>query len=239
MRNIGLVMAILLLGATGAPCDTVTWVASGATAVGDSVRINVTVAGGTALAGMSVVVEADMLGACDAAAIVTPVPAPIAAQDAEQSFRFMVKPAEAGRIYFYRAKLVDAGGGILPAPTSPYHANGSYKSCGEGIVARGMLVSWLLPGPQGAAILNCAGQCWATCGPMIVLPADTSAWMPHVDSGQVLDLYGEVMPPPTLWTMPGTPCLVIERIAPVTDPAGCAAVAEERATWGSVKALYR
>lgn len=239
MRNIGLAMAILILGATGAPCDTITWVASDAVAVGDSVRIDVTVGGGTALAGMSVVVEADMLGACDDASIVTPVPAPIAAEDAEQSFRFMVRPAEAGRIYFYRAKLVDAGGDIAPAPTHPYYANGAYVSCGEGLVVRGTLSSWLFPGPQGAAIIDCAGQCWASCGTMIVLPFDTSAWMPHVDSGQVLDFYGEVMPPPTLWTMPGTPCLTISRIAPVTDPAGCAAVAEEQATWGSVKALYR
>jgi hypothetical protein len=232
-------MAILIvvgIWPTVVLCDGLQYVASVASAQGDSVRIGVGVVGGTAFAGKSIVVEASMLGSCQNVAIVTPVPAPIAAVDTEQSFIFTIRPADLQRIYFYRARFVDEHGVLTDPPTYPYYANGDYVSCREAIAARGRLSRWL----SVIQILTCTDQCWAACDQVRVeMPADSASWEGYVDTGQVVDLYGEVSPPWTLWTIPGTPCMTVTRIEPVPDPAGCSAVAVESTTWGGIKAKYR
>lgn len=225
--------------ATAAHGDEATYVSSGAAADGDSVRIHCTVLGSTRLADRSLVVEARLLGDCEDVAVVTPVALPIAADDAEQHFVFTIRPALAGRVYFYKARLVDGAGNLASTPGSVIHPNGSYVSCGEGLIARGLLNTWLCSPAEFPCFLACADQCWAACPTNIAFPLDTAAWAPYVNSGVVVDLYGTVARPWSLWDMPGTPCMEVTRIAPVTGPAGCAALAQESTSWGAVKARYR
>ncbi len=239
MRTFAVVLTIICVWTASARCDWYHWMSCGVGAAGDSLRLSIEVVGGTAFADQTVVVTARLVGSCAAAAIVSPAPLPIAAVDTPQEFSFKIRPPESNRIYFYQAQLQDQGGNLTPAPGHAQRPNAAYASCGEALVGRGTLGFWPCPVLGVECLSLCPGQCWEECGSAVDLPADRSSWEGYLNTGQVLDFYGYLTGPWTPSTMPGTPCMVVTRMAPVADPNGCAGVATDQTSWGSLKATYR
>lgn len=239
MRVIAVVLAIMCGWVGSARCDWYHWISCGAASTADSVRLYVTVVGGTAFADQTVVVTSTMFGSCNSEVIVTSAPLPIAAVDTPQEFSFAIRPSELQRVCFYQAKLQDANGNLSPAPSHAQYPNGGYASCGEAVVTRGTLGFWPCPVLGVECLSVCTEQCWADCGASVYLPVDRSTWEGYLNTGQVLDFYGYLTGPWTPSTMPGTPCMVVTRIAPAVDPGECAGVAVDATNWGNLKATYR
>jgi hypothetical protein len=239
MRSAIFVLAIMSAWVTSARCDWYHWMSCGALAVGDSVRIHVTVVGGTQFADQTVVVTAAMLGSCSSETVVSPAPLQVAAVDTPQEFSFAVRPGDLQRTYLYQAKLQDDSGNLTVAPGNAQYPNASYESCGEGLVTRGTLGFWPCPVPGVECLSVCPEQCWPECGQSVQFPSDRSSWESYFNTGQVLNFYGYLTGPWTPSTMPGTPCMVVTRIEPAADPVECTEVPTETTNWGSVKAAYR
>ncbi|PJA73999.1 hypothetical protein CO151_11545 [bacterium CG_4_9_14_3_um_filter_65_15] len=197
---------------------------------GDSVHIGIAVIGYFDTPQFANV-EARVLGSCEPAVRLNPEPFPWSETEYEPVFYdFTVPDFGPGRYVEYMLYREDLEGNrymVVPmGDPVPY----DMEACSDDAVfIRGKL--WNYSGYLTLEV--CENHCWTAIDLMFGHAAP--GWDGYVNTGQVVDLYGEAY----VDGMPGGTALDVFRVDPVTDPEGCNAVPEAQTSWGRLKAQYR
>jgi len=234
MTRRALAAAFILLFARGSMAAVDTY----AMAAGDTIVVRSTITGGTAYAGQSLVIMAELVGSGQSPEVITPTPLPIEAVDTEQVVIFRYLPPERERFYVIESRLIDQSGTLSVPQRSTCVPPRAYAACGPAIAARGRLVG------AGASIVVevdvCEGSNWVPCGAYWFAMDAAPGWEGLVGTGIIVNIYANaVYYPVTACTMPPPVCGNIVRVEPVTGPQGCNAVAVANETWGSLKSRFR
>lgn len=226
MKNIWPIFLVLAL----TPASGFAGGSLGAHCVGDSVQIGIAVIGYFDTPQFANV-EARILGSCEPAVRLNPEPFPWSEAEYEPVFyQFTIPDFGPGRYVMYRLYREDLEGNRYPVGPMGDPVPYDMEACSDDAVfIRGKL--WNYAGYLTLEV--CENHCWTAIDLMFGHAAP--GWDVYVNTGQVVDLYGEAY----VDGMPGGTALDVFRVDPVTDSEGCNAVPDDRASWGSLKAQYR
>ena len=245
MRHI-LLLAVLL-PALAAAINAGATVSLSASCAGDAVSVRVNVCNNypSDLTGFVVIRQA--VGTCDGPETLTPTPTPlpapgnpyVSADWSRYDFSFTAPYAEMH--YRYSVLFTDASG------AARHHANGSFPTwdcqpvgsvvlaCAEAVIMRGTFLPIAWSADRVTIMLfPCQAGCWGTPGVTFEVPADDP--LVTQNPGGTMDLYGSLVQNNCFGV--STAPYDVTRFEPA--PGGsCGPLPEEKANFGSLKAMYR
>lgn len=228
-------MVLLLLALAAGPAQA--WVYIGSSCDGDTISISVSISHAAVwgITGMNLRwAPADTPAQQE---MVLAQPFPVAATDDVQSFTVRVAAPIRERLLIYYTHFTGVNGEQLSGSDPACSWLSSYAICGELFLFRATIFDF---GPQFAMEFNYCDPLFNGCGGSDLDLQGAPDWQSFVNTGRLVNVYGSpgvVQNPPC--AMPGTGCPTVTRLEFENDPAGCAAVATESMTWGSLKSAYR
>ena len=181
--------------------------------------------------GWEVVFEQSKVGPCELPVTVMAVPLPDPYDWGFHTFSLPVP--EPNQYFLYLARMKAPDGTLHPIITQRPPSL-AYASCGEAVAARGYLEDADYQGFVN--VLPCPGVCetWICVGHIDLQQVPAEQWEPFVGTGVPVEVFGDFV----MYPMAGSPCMIGTGVRPFTEEA-CGPVANDKRTWGSLKAGYR
>ena len=224
---------VMLLALAAVPARA--WVAIGSHCEGDTISIGVGISHAAAWGVANLNVKWALADSPTQQSFVLEEPIAVAATDDEQHFSIRVAAPFSGRLLIYSTYFTNADGEQVAGSDYGCSWFASYAICGELFLFRGRIFDF----GHGLTFTYC-DPFFDGCGGFNLDIHGVSDWQSYVDTGRLVNAYGTpgwFSSPPC--AEPGSGCATVTRLEFENDPAGCAALAIETTTWGTLKSVFR